>query len=329
MENIFILDECEVDKVDEMIEETESIEALFQELIQTKAEYGDYIVYCFYEGKDDFKYYPNKVRAYLEINSISKDVYSQKCGNRDEVIKLYNKIIFDAENIDDDILYFIDRDFYKDNKFNADIYITPCYAIENFYADDKVLERFLETHICINFLSRDKEKEDFIIIRDFYLENLQLELSKQVLINAWYSAQMVKRHEDKYKANKQFSLKKLKDLKKIKLLTSKEQVSEVTKNDLLELTISPYNVSDEEFIKEIEFIQEDLVNNSRGKYVEELLVEIYKKIIDECNKPNNFQINCRTINVHIGDKNFKSHLISSVPIHSSLKKYLDKMLMAN
>ena len=269
------------------------------------------------------------MRAYLEINSISKEVYSQKCGNRDEVIKLYNKVIFDSEEIDDDILYFIDRDFYKDNEFSEDLYITPCYAIENFYADEKVLERFLETHININGLSRDKEKEDFIIIRDFYLEDLQLELSKQVLINAWYAAQMVKRHEDKYKFNKQFSLKKLKDLKKIKQLTSKDQLSEVTKNDLLGLTISPYQVSDEGFSKEIEFIREDIVNNSRGKYVEEVLVGIYKKIIDECNRPSDFQIKSRNINIPIGDKNFKSHLISSVPIHFSLKNYLDKMLKKN
>ena len=58
MGNLFNLDECGEDVIDKMIEETESIEALFQDLVLTKAEYGEYIVYCFYEGKDDFKYYP-------------------------------------------------------------------------------------------------------------------------------------------------------------------------------------------------------------------------------------------------------------------------------
>lgn len=135
-----------------------------------KKEYGiDEMIFCFYEGKDDFKYYFIWIRIWLELYLNNKSFFFKGCGNRDKVIKVYNKIKFDFEEIDDVLLYFIDRDFNKENNLGKRIYVIFCYVIENLYVKEIVLEKFLELYIYINSKFIGKDLKDYCIIREYYV----------------------------------------------------------------------------------------------------------------------------------------------------------------
>ncbi|WP_131101678.1 DUF4435 domain-containing protein [Bacillus sp. SYJ] len=299
------------DLVGEMLGELDAVEVIFQELVQSKKEHGiDETIFCFYEGKDDFKYYPTRIRTWLELHSYNKGLFSKGCGNRDNVIKVYNKIQFDFEEIDDASLYFIDRDFNKVNNLGKRIYVTPCYAIENLYAKETVLEKFLEANICIGRKSIGRDLTDYRTIREYYVQNLFEKLNQIILINAWYSIQINKKIEDLKNGKKiLLDLKKLKSLSKIKQLTNIEEFSEVDMEMLGSITVNPYEVTEEEFRLEIEHIKGDILSNSRGKYIEEILIELYKKIIDEINNPAEFEIEKRSLSLQIGKKIFKMNLM--------------------
>ncbi|AAP08246.1 MULTISPECIES: DUF4435 domain-containing protein [Bacillus] len=316
------------DLVEEMLGELDAIEVIFQELVQSKKEHGiDETIFCFYEGKDDFKYYPTRIRTWLELHSNNKSLFSKGCGNRDKVIKVYNKIKFDFEEIDDVSLYFIDRDFNKENNLGKRIYVTPCYAIENLYAKETVLEKFLESHIYINSKSIGKDLKDYCIIREYYVQNLFEKLTQIALINAWYSIQINKKIEDlKNGGEISLDLKKLKSLSDIKKSTSVEEFSEIDIEMLREITDNPYEVTEEEIELELRHIKGDILSNSRGKYIEEILIELYKKIIDETNLPTEFEIEKRSISLPIGKKNFKIHLMPFADTPECFRTYLKERI---
>ncbi|MDG0059016.1 DUF4435 domain-containing protein [Priestia sp. P5] len=317
------------DLVEDMLGELDAIEVIFQELVQSKKEHGiDETIFCFYEGKDDFKYYPNRIRTWLEMHSINKGLFSKGCGNRDNVIKLFNKIKFDFVEIKNISLYFVDRDFNKVNKLGREIYETPCYAIENLYANVSVLEGFLEAHSRITNKSIGKDLEDYAILKDYYVQNLFDRLEEIVIINAWYSIQINKKNKD-LQEGRRFSidLKKLKTLSKIKQLTMVEKFSNLNIEMLRNITINPYEVTEEEMELEINHIKADILNNSRGKYIEEILLELYKKIIQEMNEPNEFNIEKRNLPLQIGKNNFKTNLMQFAVTPVCLRTYLQERLI--
>ncbi|PGB61578.1 DUF4435 domain-containing protein [Bacillus toyonensis] len=318
------------DLVDKMLGELEAVEVIFQELVQSKKEHGiDDTIFCFYEGKDDFKYYPTRIRTWLESNSNNKSLFSKGCGNRENVIKVYNKIQFDFEEIDDVSLYFIDRDFHKENNLGKRIYVTPCYAIENLYAKETVLEKFLETNICINSKSIGRDLKDYCIIREYYVQNLFEKLTQIALINAWYSIQINKKIEDvknKGEVEVSLDLKKLKSLSEIKKLTSVEEFSEIDIETLRGITVNPYEATEEELELELGHIKGDILSNSRGKYIEEILLELYKKIIEETNRPTEFEIEKRSVLLQMGKKNLKIHLMPFADTPENFWTYLKERI---
>lgn len=109
-------------------------------------------VFCFYEGEDG-KYYNSRVRQYFGDNFITITL-----GGKNEVLTLLKQIRNNTENRESNIMFFIDRDFdYDDNSEDEDLYITPCYSIENLYIGVECLKRFLITQLCINELDESND----------------------------------------------------------------------------------------------------------------------------------------------------------------------------
>lgn len=313
------------DLVEEMLGEVDAVEVIFQELIQSRTEHGiDKTIFCFYEGKDDFKYYPTRIRMWLDSRANNKSLFSKGCGSRKNVVKIYNKLKFDCEEIDNASLYFIDRDFNKESSLGKAIYITPCYAIENLYAKETVLEKFLEGYIYINSKSVGEDLEDYHTIKDYYVQNLYERLNQIILLNAWYSIQINKKIEDSKNGGViSLDLKKLKSLSKIKQITKIGEFLEVNIEMLKDITVNPYEVSEEEIELEIRQIKEDILFNSRGKYIEEILIDLYKKIIDEINSPTELEIQKRSVPLQIGKKNLKMHLTPFAETPACFWTYLE------
>lgn len=135
-------------------------------------------LFCFFEGKDDSKYYG------IRIKNITQRTYKGiVCGNKVEVIKLEKLISSKDEYKDIDKLYFIDKDYSEECTFDK-IYCLPSYSIENQYAQLGVLESILENEFGLN-----SEHNDFKKIVARFSETRTKFHNEILLLNSWLSCQ--------------------------------------------------------------------------------------------------------------------------------------------
>lgn len=121
-------------------------------------------------------------------------------------------------------------------------------------------------------------------------------------------------------------LKKLKFLLDIKKFISVEEFLEIDIEMLREIIDNFYEVIEEEIEFEFRYIKGDILSNLRGKYIEEILIELYKKIIDEINFFIEFEIEKCSILFLIGKKNFKIYLMLFVDILECFRIYLKERI---
>lgn len=108
---------------------------------------------CF-EGKD-IQYYRNKIEQYLTEN-----FGHITCNGKSKVLALKEEIQKNPQYKDKLCLYFVDCDF-DDNKSiynHSDVYITPCYSIENLYTSNKVLGKVISDEFGINPNDNDQSE---------------------------------------------------------------------------------------------------------------------------------------------------------------------------
>lgn len=148
---------------------------------------------CF-EGKD-IQYYRNRIEQYLTENFGYID-----CNGKSKVLSLREEIQKNSQYKDKLCLYFVDCDFDDNaNICNQDnVYITPCYSIENLYTSDKVFEKIISDEFSINPNNNDqlelfnkilseykvRKQEFFQCIEEF---NLYVYSIKEMQINIPYN----------------------------------------------------------------------------------------------------------------------------------------------
>lgn len=100
---------------------------------------------CF-EGKD-VKYYRSRIEQYLTEN-----FGYIPCNGKSNVLELRQEISKNPQYRDKLCLYFVDCDFDDNSDIcnKDDVYITPCYSIENLYISDKVFEKIISDEFGIN-----------------------------------------------------------------------------------------------------------------------------------------------------------------------------------
>ena len=136
------------------------------------------MVYCFFEGDEDKKYYGTRITIKYE-----KEFQDFTCGGRDLVLKAKELINNRNEYNKAKALFFIDKD-YTDDKIENELYVTPCYSIENFYSTEETLKKLLQ-----NEFSMSRSDENFIKIVKLYTESLDSYHNKLLFLNAWLSCQ--------------------------------------------------------------------------------------------------------------------------------------------
>lgn len=98
--------------------------------------------FVFYEGKDR-QYYDCRIQKFTE------NFNTYEVGGKSKVLELVKKFTPEVEYGLKNKLFFIDKDYEK-YRLDSDVYITPKYAVENFYVSHTVIERILKTHFGIN-----------------------------------------------------------------------------------------------------------------------------------------------------------------------------------
>lgn len=286
--------------------EVDCVEAIYQSYI-TKRKNSH--VNCFFEGKDDYKYYGVRIKLY--IDTMSNNTYV--CGNKNKVLKVHDMIISQASTIEGEVrLFFIDRDFDKDIKFQPDIYVTDSYAIENFYYTDTAIREMLESELNISGYSIEDE-QDLDKALKYYVEKRKEFIDQMITVNAWYSLQKNKADGD---VGSYPNLCQLKDY---------TQVIGIEDIDALKSKTPDYiEVTREELHKEIEWLLENPVYRLRGKYFEQYLFTVINYLIQDSNKKNNREIfsKRRRVGFTLGKDSVITILSPYAETPKSLKEYL-------
>lgn len=138
--------------LEEMREKRGVSEVLFKKFTEAR-EYFETHAFCFYEGEDG-KYYDSRVAQYW-----GTDFIPIVAGRKTEVLRAMRKIQTDPLYADVCTMFFVDRDYDEPlANTNDDLFETPCYSIENLYAQESVFRRILQSEFGLNFLDSDHQK---------------------------------------------------------------------------------------------------------------------------------------------------------------------------
>ncbi|MDB9153270.1 DUF4435 domain-containing protein [Parabacteroides distasonis] len=247
-------------------EKEEAISVVFHRFILLKDTYSDAFFY-FVEGKDA-PYYTYRVRTIVN----SKDCIPIKCGNKEKTIKIHK--ILSSNPLYDKYkkAYFVDKDFDDNSKLSLDIYVTPCYSIENLYSTEKVLSEILKCEFDI--LPSDREYSS--ILQLFHKEQSKFH-NATILFNAWYACIKSKNMPIGVCLDEKFPKK---------FLTLK--INNITYSYDIESIKSKYTEAPIISNNEIEIMKErlksDLCFNLRGKYEIQFFYEFIKYLINDANE---------------------------------------------
>ena len=131
-------------RVNVLVEARDSLSVKFLEFTRVTSK-GKYAV--FFEGEDE-KYYS------IRINTIRPDIKwsSINSGGKAKVLGLRKKIRAHETYRDAACLFFVDADFDDNSNLSIfdDIYVTPCYSVENLYISTDAYSRVLSAEFGIN-----------------------------------------------------------------------------------------------------------------------------------------------------------------------------------
>ena len=150
----------------------------FMEFTSKRKYHSDY-AFCFYEGEDG-KYYNNRIR-----NIIGDKFIHIKAGNKNNVLKAMKLIKSKIEYKDVTTMFFVDRDmgFDMPEYEEDDVFVTPCYSIENLYVNENSFGKILEDEFSLNVDDEDykKYKRRFVELYEQFCD-IMLEFNALILI---------------------------------------------------------------------------------------------------------------------------------------------------
>ena len=269
--------------------------------------------FAFFEGKDA-PYYS------MRIERISnKEVEPIKCKGKSNVKGIYKYLSKKNEYNRYSTGFFINKD-YDDNELeyiNNNFYVTPCYAIENFYCNDKCLERILKCELGYNSSDEDfqKIKEDYLKFQNSYNASI-------LLFNSWYFAVKRKSHELKLSLDKELPKGYLQYNLEDRSVTQLYCINSIF-NDFKDKAPIP---NEDELNHAKEQISRDLVQNLRGKYEMHCLVVFLQRIIEELKGGKPSCLKKKKVNLNIGDNNAISILAQYAEESDSLQEYVIKRI---
>ena len=268
----------------EMRESRESANVAFITFCNNYRKYPNHI-FCFYEGEDG-KYYNQRIKSV-----VGKNIIPIKSGNKINTLKAWSRINKDSTYDSINKMFFVDRDMDElPSDIDDDLYVTPCYSIENLYVSIESFSNIIESEFSISKADDDYEKCIKMFV-DLYHQfcDLMVEFNALVLIR-----------RNKNLGNGKVCLSAMKTAQMIKI-----ELSEVAKGSKYDSLIGDLKeklqVTDEEMKNAIETIQTkgDYDSCFRGKNQLDFLValiSLLKKANNEKTFFSEFK-NCVSINL--------------------------------
>ena len=264
----------------------------------------------FLEGKDDIKYY---FLAFKNNNIKFSHFFLEGKQNvikaREYIKKQYKGKLKTK--------FFIDKDF--DNlKTKDNLYVTPCYSIENLYVSDQCFKEILCCEYGLNEF-RKEDQEDFQMLFSLYKKRKKEFLDCIEDLMFWFYLHSSKKESDLSKfQGKLFSSKS----PRIKFsLYSIEKKYDF--NTLKKLTGNPLNYTQKDIDEFNKIISKDEREKFyRGKEMIEFLKEFLKVSILELNKKDSKVFKCKKAIKFQGFNDILNSLAQYSETPESLKEFL-------
>lgn len=254
--------------VDKYKKARNSVSAKYVEFNSLKTRCPNYF-FAFYEGKDA-PYFYSKLKRYLE----NMEICPIKCHGKSMVKQIYQS--FDNKKVLDDVVtgFFIDRDFDKNDEdfVEANFYVTDRYSIENYYTSETCVSNVLRNEMGINEANPDYEK-----ILNRYRSFQNSYHNSTSLFNAWYYT--IKNNGEKCEVCLDEKLPKdFLDYDFVNWTVCKKYDLDKL-NDMYSANSSV--VSNEDILKNSEFLDANPLYRYRGKYELSCLVTFMLEIQQE------------------------------------------------
>lgn len=147
-----MLSEGKNNMLEEMRLQRGNAEVIYKKFTESRKFHNTH-AFCIYEGEDG-KYYNHRIQRYWNDNIIPFTA-----GNKKEVLQVMKRITSDPLYTSVCVMFFIDRDY--DTSLmgtHKDLFETPCYSIENLYANEIVFQRILQAEFGLNITDSDYYK---------------------------------------------------------------------------------------------------------------------------------------------------------------------------
>ena len=296
--------------LEEMLDEEDGIETIFKEYV----EIHNSIKYVFFfEGKDDINYYQSRITG--RIGSAKFETFN--CKGKKNVLAV-QKMIKERtiKGTNECRLYFIDKDFdINITSYDDEIYVTPTYAIENFYVSDEAIKNIIKGLWGLDGNMSPDDKADYEYAIKYLTDNRDKFIDNTIMGNAWYSLQKRKGEE----CHKIVDLRPIKDYKEILGIKSVKELEDKVDDSI--------TIEDDELNEEISRLSSNPVANLRGKYFEQYMPGIFSTVINDGKKRKNREF---FINRHKADIQFQGNdMIRSFSCYADVPDCLVKYLSDN
>lgn len=228
----------------------------------------------FLEGQDDIKYYNFRFKTH------SSEFHFFDSGGKKNVIKAC-EYINSKYNGKLKIKFFIDKDFDELHTKN-NLFVTPCYSIENLYVSNVVFEEILKCEFNLNKYS-EEDRKDFKKLCELYSERQKEFLCHIDDLMFWFFL---------HSSKKECDLSKLKD----RLFSKTDpliriSLNKVTKNydfdTLRRYTENPLDFTEEDIKNYTNLVsKKSKIYFYRGKYILEFFEKFIRILLQEINKKN-------------------------------------------
>ncbi|TMP30633.1 hypothetical protein CWB98_23215 [Pseudoalteromonas rubra] len=310
-------------RLDTLREARSSISVQFMDFIKAVSRHRDILV-CFFEG-DDEKYFS------IRINSILPEIKwtGINCKGKKNVTSLRDKISSHSQYKSSLVAFFIDNDFGDDVIDNEeDFYITPTYAVENFYSNVEAFKNIITAEFGMSeFCS---ETNDFETAVSIFKDRLNEYCNIMLAFNIWIKSHRIieKSTDDK---SKQLNLNNLKieDLVSISLteVTAVYDCGNVSSLFPNSFSVTPEQYADSElYFSQSEKSLEELL---RGKQQLEFLRVFLVQLREERSKKVSTVFTRKTlVKLQLSKANVHSELSQYAITPSCLIEYLSKFKCA-
>ena len=294
----------------------ESRDVYSEKLRQLLLNYQKYpqALFCVYEG-EDAKYYGIRIDALTAI----EDRRKIPCRGKDDVLKLYDHVAADHNLSKSNTIFFIDHDFdgTRGHASGVNLYVTPCYSIENFYVKDSAIRKILIEEYGVDNFEDSEELESLMALYNNLLDQF---CGCLTTLNAWI---ILQREKESPTAKLNLNNQKLNKFVSISL----DKIDQIyTKDDLSALFPESVEIGDIELSeKEEELKVTDRACTYRGKYLVEFLrlfLELIKTDRQSAN-PTHFKQK-KNVKLTLSKANILSELSQYAETPECLRMFLDR-----